>query len=67
LDFEALVDLTLTEEEVEVIKTAEKVYKNCAAYLMAFTAKELGNDILKKLPYGAIFKYNSVEILNNNN
>jgi hypothetical protein len=67
LDFEALVDLTLSEEEVEVIKTAEKVYKNCAAYLMAFTAKELGNDILKKLPYGAIFKYNSVEILNNNN
>jgi Histidine kinase-, DNA gyrase B-, and HSP90-like ATPase len=67
LDFEALSDYTLTEDEAQVIKTAEKVYANCAAYLMAFTIKNLDNEVLKKLPYGADAKYKSTVILNNNN
>jgi hypothetical protein len=67
LDFEALSDYTLTEEEVKVLKVAQKVYSNCAAYLMAFTIKNLDNETLKKLPYGADAKYKSTILLNNNN
>jgi hypothetical protein len=67
LDFEALSDYTLTEEEVKVLKVAQKVYSNCAAYLMAFTIRNLDNETLKKLPYGADAKYKSTILLNNNN